>query len=1332
MRFAWAHSATPTVGAMKQWIAAKTGYVTMDCPSSEWALLFNNRRLRDAPSLISYGIYDGCILTLEPVFAVRGGSSGEGDWETEMKWPRKPTPRSLGWGGSGDSVAVESVQYRSNGPVEYYARKPQTRLRGKGGRGFIEGVSESKESGIERASFTAVGREALAWRIQHGQFRPQIDVGSDVDLGDTEHDLADTGGLDSSSSGGVRVTSPPPEAVEREVESTTSSPSPSPTINVGDREQFLREMIREAESLDDDEDADSEWHEYVQSMGKMLAHDVLRKIGLVDPDVSEGQKIRDHPAWVWAKRWQPEALRQGVDFEKVWPVTLGSEARGSRTNIPPRSNGFYPFHNALDVALTSLLAMGVLTKMQYELVQKLAVAHLDVAERTLPSYRVLRSNMTRLPILPLYLKSYTEVTESEEEGGEPIVKLHWCAYHSLFDLLARTLQFGNDFAECTFLPTMGDYISELHHGRVWASGPLFTFPWLLVTGKRYWLGSYVRYQVPGEEREAVGQIVTLHEPDDGATFARGLSEMRGTSVDDVLKKACNRYPTLIASIRRCRPTESQGANVAKGAELIAEWDVEDRLLGGEGILCEVRVVYTVEKYERALREEGARGKEDGLKVYLCQYADVSKVIGASPSAGLVSMLYMPTHPMGQHRYNFERLQSLPVGVPVLRIFWCLYADVFGAYQRLYRPTYAVYGSLGNKPHYLQQQLQNILQVVLAPPNMPLDVACETMYKQIRELQNGVMLYLGTILGWVFLMGTVGIFRTDTVDGQKLTGHLACTADRGCRLCKVWKSSYSDMTWDVVANQRTINEERVVRDLAAAERLKGKAHTILTGMGLAGTRDVFTENGILASYLRAFPYDIFHAELLGVVKLALGRFVGALLKAAQKELAARLEAFPKPPSWNETRFPVLSPNEASDGLTNYQGKEMAKLVQIFPFLVIGWVTEEHFTPNKRARFQLRLGKDWLKALTNTSVLLSNSCKEAFIDSRPSGRDRAMELHVAVKSARQALVRAWPHTFGGRSNTHNGLHMVMAHLDFACRCVDARRLETAHGRNRVVTMRNSNHHEPEVDMQKANAVRQSLEFWMAGGHEHYPDETGGCFTPGPLLIKMLKEDPFMRSLISASATGEIKTYAEGTVHNERDWHSDQKTHVLSTRSTVGVLDCGSDSVGDLHRAYKSRGLTSPLRDASPPVQIEVRQYTWVDVRGRPRWRRRVQVGESWEINIPLRQLEGQSESMAQRERCPPIALVEQVFTHGESPEVWILVTWYVLCRGADTHPVTGAPLYEKVMSQNSPQRLLSPALFLRPVHVLPVCRSRECEGRPHFDIGCSVSKSGVLCMNTFFVK
>lgn len=153
---------------------------------------------------------------------------------------------------------------------------------------------------------------------------------------------------------------------------------------------------------------------------------------------------------------------------------------------------------------------------------------------------------------------------------------------------------------------------------------------------------------------------------------RGLSEVSGRSSDDVLRAACNRNPRLSVTVRRYRRRKG-----GQPHELVAEWGVEDKLSGGAGLLGSVRIENTKAAYVNTRSAEHRVGGQ-GIPVYLCEYADVSKVIGVPSDAKLAKMSKMPTHPWNKYDYDFERLKKLPPGVPVLRLFLTLYINSFGA------------------------------------------------------------------------------------------------------------------------------------------------------------------------------------------------------------------------------------------------------------------------------------------------------------------------------------------------------------------------------------------------------------------------------------------------------------------------------------------------------------------------------------------------------------------------------------------------------------------------------------------------------------------------------
>ena len=77
--------------------------------------------------------------------------------------------------------------------------------------------------------------------------------------------------------------------------------------------------------------------------------------------------------------------------------------------------------------------------------------------------------------------------------------------------MTRLFTSGENFKEMVFLPRVGDYISEMWHGRVCSDNPLFTAPHITVGGEVYDLGQYVRYCVPGDSTEYVGKLISFFE-----------------------------------------------------------------------------------------------------------------------------------------------------------------------------------------------------------------------------------------------------------------------------------------------------------------------------------------------------------------------------------------------------------------------------------------------------------------------------------------------------------------------------------------------------------------------------------------------------------------------------------------------------------------------------------------------------------------------------------------------------------------------------------------------------------------------------------------------------
>ena len=122
----------------------------------------------------------------------------------------------------------------------------------------------------------------------------------------------------------------------------------------------------------------------------------------------------------------------------------------------------------------------------------------------------------------------------------------------------------------------------------------------------------------------------------------------------------------------------------------------------------------------------------------------------------------------------------------------------------------------------------------------------------------------------------------------------------------------------------------------------------------------------------------------------------------------------------------------------------------------------------------------------------------------------------------------------------------------------------------------------------------------------------------------------------------------------------------------------------------------------MSSSVNDYQWVDLAGRPKWRRRVAVGQAWSVDV------AGSETPSEREKNPAIAIVGRVFGHkleenGEEV-MWIKLDWLLRTDKRDS---LGCPVYVRRNGgrNNKWLRIHTPACMLTPVHVLHRCR-KEC--------------------------
>ena len=999
----------------------------------------------------------------------------------------------------------------------------------------------------------------------------------------------------------------------------------------------------------------------------------------LSPGMCEGQKEYNHPGMAFMRKMQPEAVPTHL-FKHKWPEEKDPKDNPIKS---PVGHPWHPYWGPVDFFTTLLVATGATSKRTYNLFYAMCQEDWFIDNISqMRAWNVTEPRQLLLPVMDLYVAEHKGVKKNDQK-----YTAEW-AFNSLFDLMIHVLRLDNNLANMTFRPRYGPWASEMFDGIVARSSPLFTFPYIVISGERYWLGEWFRYKAQGCVH--VGQVISIFEPVDGASFRRGLSATSKRTVDAVLKAAADPEPPLSMFVRRHVPKCGGDTN-----ELVAMWGVEDLLTGSSGpdILNRVSVTYDRVKFTKKRAERTGVDTE-----YLCEWVNVENAIGASKSGGLVPRKDLPFHPMEQHASHFQlsrMLLAMNYRIPVLRIFLTFYYDDFGAYNRIYRKVGGAYAGFGNLPRFLQDLLTNIMTVTLVPPGVPFDKAMEVFFKQLRELQKGVSLYLGTEYGWVFLIGGAGIFRSDTVESQRRSGHRACTAQFGCRVCKVAKRKYSDATWDVVRTGRTSGWEKGVRKAAACLKTKKEREEARQKAGLHETQGMFAKHGIAADDTQNLPFDVFHSELLGVAVLIIASIINSMTSSAKSELFKLADEFEVPFGWDRD---LLQPVPTTDGdsLKNHKGSHVAKLVQVLPFIRRGWITEERFTLKKREKFREDAGPGWALLIQECIVAIARSCHDSFVHSIPSGYERAREMDETSRLARSLMVKLFPNLMAGRQNTHNGLHKAPSSLDYGIpRSTDCRRLETKHACARCVS---TNHQAPEVKMMKSNNILMSVQAVTHGG-------AGKEAKFGGKLMEFINDDRCVASLLSKST--EANTYAEGHVDMEGEKPAEHL--ILATRG-VKETTLRAVELRELRTAYGNRYASIELPRV---LNGAVKLYPWMDVAGMPKFQRRIKVGGDYEV-WTLRD----NETAMDIEKHPYVARVKSIMGHRVSTDAdevfWVSLQWFkrktVSAQGrcanvdASRDKSTGCPIYVRQDGDRACPRwntFHTPSDVLRPVHMLHRC-------------------------------
>ena len=129
-------------------------------------------------------------------------------------------------------------------------------------------------------------------------------------------------------------------------------------------------------------------------------------------------------------------------------------------------------------------------------------------------------------------------------------------------------------------------------------------------------------------------------------------------------------------------------------------------------------------------------------------------------------------------------------MPVLRCFLTYFYDAFQVFTKLGHSTGGGYCTLGGLPRHMQDLLRNLFPLHMIPPGADLQEALKHFVLSIRELEEGLIVNLGPVIGEVFLVGGLGLVRADLPQGHDFAGNLRQSAHKGCRMCKLHKKEWN--------------------------------------------------------------------------------------------------------------------------------------------------------------------------------------------------------------------------------------------------------------------------------------------------------------------------------------------------------------------------------------------------------------------------------------------------------------------------------------------------------------------------------------------------------------
>ena len=885
-----------------------------------------------------------------------------------------------------------------------------------------------------------------------------------------------------------------------------------------------------------------------------------------------------------------------------------------------------------------------------------------------------------------------ELSDDLEHGITAGKKVFKVPFYDLIDVIKRIIQWPGNLENYHFLPESSDggRSVQLINGSIYRSLPQFTATSISFSDsdgmKKAEHGSHVWYDHKGDRW--LGEVTGIFQLGDPGSWKDVTGRSFPGDLDDALRRmhaagggpggeplpsvplACRVRPYMkLCGLRTMGVVhgldgkvveESQDQHEGKDVELFAMFDLEHVVKPSEIISLANIARSSQEAQQDSFSNECYYSTRSVLRTAELDRGNAVQHFTVFESDSLPKPLYQ----LYQSPELKKRLANLPEGVTVLRVFIVYFYDGFNIYSKLMHSTGAGYITLGGLPLHLQDLLRNLIPIHLVPPGADLRESLEPFLARVLQLQEGIHVHMGDILGSVFLIGGLGLIRADMPQGQWFAGSLSQTANFGCRRCTTHKKDFDKVLspMDAARVIRTIQGTQATRAKSMAAKAASKAasvaQTILTSVGLGPKESIFADSKVHFDPIRQCPYEPFHSEKIGFAKKFLSAFCASMEPDAFTQLNERIKRLATFPGWPNKVKPIqitASDSRLGDRHVKMNGTQAGMVCSVLPLIVRGWLKKSRFRYMFTKQWEEKIGDRWLEHLQMTVTLVARSNAACYAAHHPGDDAYDQYFHTVLKSARHACSGFWYNKFKNPT-----MHLASHHPETkremgALRNTKGSKGEAKHQQVRFGALHLNGQRSVEIQMMFDDNQRHAGLFMAHGGYIHFPkkDQPGKAF-------KLAVRHPFIKKLLARTASS--KTYA-GEVNGKDDIVASDSNFEVGKeikgpallKGLINLFACKLEGIGSIDARREAQEALKAMKDGSenseyldPDMQSKYMSfYTRVDVASRPSYCRRIAWSRFYTVKTPV--VSGSHRTVASAR----VARVDVILRFANT--FWAMVTW-----------------------------------------------------------------------------